>query len=125
MYKSGNNINTSITEIYNRMIISLTGELSDEEIDGINTEVIERAHTKNLTGAIFNFSAVHVLDSFSYEAFEKTSKTLALLGVKVVWIGLRPGLIMGLMDLNIHVDTTIIGTALNLEQGFELLDVCH
>jgi rsbT antagonist protein RsbS len=124
MDKMASTINTSITELYDKMIVSLTGDLTDDEIYGISQAVMSRSHKRNLKGAIFNFSAVHVLDSFAYEHFEKTSKSLSFMGVKVVWIGLRPGLIMGLMDLNIQVDTAVISTALNLEQGFELLDMC-
>lgn len=117
-----NSMSTSISEIYDKLVVSLSGELTDEDVLNITHGVLKTAYEKNCKGAIFNFMAVQELDSFSYYAFEKNAKALMLMGVKVVWIGLRPGLIIGFMDLNIELDTLMINTALNLEQGLRLLD---
>ena len=115
-------MSTSISEIYDKLIVSLSGELTDEEVLGITHHVLKNAYEKNFKGVIFNFAAVQELDSFSYYAFEKNAKALVLMGVKVVWIGLKPGLVIGFMDLNIELDTQMINTALNLEDGLKILD---
>jgi anti-anti-sigma regulatory factor len=64
---------------------------------------------------------VTVMDSYTYRSFWQISKSLSLMGVKVVWVGLSPGVVCALIDLNVELDEKTILTALNLEQGLALL----
>lgn len=113
--------NTSVTEIYDNLIVSIAGEMTDANIVDVREIVTSNAYSKNVNGAILNFSAVSALDSFTFDAFGKLTRTLILMGVEVVWVGLRPGTVMALMDLNMDIDLDIIRTALNLEQGLDML----
>ena len=77
------------------------------------------ANKSFIKGAILDFSMVSVLDSYTFMALEKASKAVSLMGVMVVWVGLRPGVVSALMDLN--VDVTHIKAAMNLEQGLKVI----
>ena len=116
-----NDLSTSITVIDKSLIVSLAGEMTDDNIDAINNLVIEKAHGANVNGAILNFSAVSVIDTYTYNEFCNMTKAISLMGVRVVWVGLRPGVVSALMDLNIEFDSNKAFTALNLEQGLAVL----
>jgi len=62
-----------------------------------------------------------VIDSYMFNEFYKMTLSLKLKGTNTVWIGLRPGLVSALMDLNISYDENKIISAISLEEGFDLL----
>ena len=112
---------TSVTEINKCLIVQLTGEMTDDNIRSIAESVAERAYKPGISGAVLNFSAVSVMDSYTFNAFTDITKSLSMLGVTVVWVGLSPGVVCALLDLNVGFDAKKMLTALNLEQGLELL----
>ena len=115
------NISTSITESNKNIIVSLSGDIFDDELEKVKESVLYRAFKKDLNGAVFDFSAIRVVDSFTYGGLVNTSKALELLGLKVVWAGLSPGVVSALIDLNVDTDNGSILTAVNLEEGLILL----
>jgi len=112
---------TSITEINKCLIVQLTGEMTDCNIRSISESVAERAYKSGISGAVLNFAAVNVMDSYTFNAFMGITRSLSILGVAVVWVGLSPGVVCALIDLNVDFDGKKMLTALNLEQGLELL----
>jgi len=113
--------NTSLTEVDGNIIVTLSREMNVSEIESLKESVAKRAYKRNVSGAIFDFSTGTIVDSFIYDSLTAMSRTLRLMGVKVVWTGLNPGTVAALMDLNVDLDTTSIKTAINLEQGLKLL----
>lgn len=112
---------TSVTKVDNCLIIALAGEMTDDNIKNILDLVTEKAYRSNVSGVILNFSMVKVMDSYIYRSFRQLSGSLSLLGVRVVWVGLSPGVICSLIDLNMDLDDKNISTALTLEQGLNML----
>lgn len=122
MNNSFTDMSTSITEVHNNLIVSLSGEMTNDKIEMLIEAVTQSAYKKNSKGVILNYSALSVLDSFSYLAFEKMTKSLDLMGIHVVWVGLTPGVIAGLMDINITINFDVFKTAMNLEHGLDILE---
>lgn len=114
-----NSLSTSITVVQGCLIITLPNEMTDEDIETGSSRVLMKANNSYIKGTIFDLSIVSVLDSYSFEALKKASKAISLMGVMVVWIGLRPGVVSALLDLN--VDVNCIKTAINLEQGLKII----
>lgn len=110
---------TIITMAHNCLIITLPSEISDDEIELSSKRIVEKAHNTNVIGVILDLSMVAILDSYIFAFLERTSKIILLMGIKVVWIGLRPGVVSTLLDLN--VDFREIKTALNLQEGLRLI----
>jgi rsbT antagonist protein RsbS len=112
---------TSVTEIDNCLIVALAGEMTDDNIKNILDLVTEKAYRSKVSGVILNFSMVKVMDYYTYRAFRQISGALSLLGVSVVWVGLSPGVVCALIDLNMDLDDKNISMALTLEQGLKML----
>ncbi|MCP5455224.1 MAG: hypothetical protein H7A30_02955 [Thermotogae bacterium] len=111
----------SITETSDFLIVTLSGELNNMDIYTISDMIMTKSYKKNKHGVIFNFSMVTVIDSYMFNEFYKMTLSLKLIGTNTVWIGLRPGLVSALMDLNISYDENKIMSAISLEEGFEIL----
>ena len=112
-------LNTSVTIVQGCIIISLPNEMTDEEIEIGRSRIIQKANITSIVGVILDLSRVSVLDSYTFTALEKTARAISLMGVMVVWIGFRPGVVSALLDLN--VDVSRIKVALNLEQGLKII----
>ncbi|MBZ9621875.1 STAS domain-containing protein [Clostridium tagluense] len=112
-------LNTSVTIVQGCIIITLPNEMTDEAIEIGMSRILNKANATSTVGAILDLSRVTVLDSYSFTALEKTAKAISLMGVIVVWIGFRPGVVSALLDLN--VDVSSIKAALNLEQGLKMI----
>lgn len=113
------NLNTSTTIVNDCLIITLPNDISDEEIErgfnGILT-IIEKSSVK---GVILNLSMISSLDTYFFKVLERMAKTISLMGFRVVWVGLRPGVVSALIDLNI--DIRKIKSACDLEQGISII----
>ena len=114
-------LSTSVTQINGNLLVSLTNEMTDTKIDEITDLITTRAYKTDVDGTVLNFSAVTVMDSYTFTAFEKISKALMLMGVRVIWVGLSPGVVSALMDLNIELRFCAIHTAIDLDTGLKLL----
>ncbi|MBC3889542.1 hypothetical protein GH810_14610 [Acetobacterium paludosum] len=119
MFKEGNN--TFITVINNNFIVALPEEMTNETIRKIENMVTEKAYRNDINGAILNFSMVSVMDTYTYLAFVRITNVFSLMGIHTVWVGLRPGVVSGLMDLDVTVNLKI-KMAMNLELGLALID---
>lgn len=114
-----NNLKTAFTIVDNCLIVTLPGEMTDEELEIISSNVILNANKGDIKGAILDFSMVYTLDTYIFRVLEKTAKAISLLGLSVVWTGLKPGIVTSLLDLNL--DVSKIKAALNLEQGLQVI----
>lgn len=102
--------------------MTLSDNMTDERIHEISDIIIQKAYESDITGAILNFGMVSMVDSHIYRTFEKVSRVLTLFGRKVVWVGLNPGVVCSMIDIGIEPDSSILCTAMTLEQGLEKLE---
>lgn len=115
-------LTTSITSIKGCLIVTLPKYITERDIKIGSRSMLMKASTSYIKGTIFDFSMVCILDSYSFKACEEVSHAISLLGVQVIWIGMRPGVISALMDLDL--DVTHIKTAINLEHALEMISHC-
>lgn len=114
-----NELETLVTVVKHCFVITLPNEMTYTEIELSCSKIIMKASNISATGAIFDLSNLTVLDSYAFRILEETSRIISLMGIITVWIGLRPGVISSLLDLNVNVSS--IKCALNLEQGFDFI----
>jgi rsbT antagonist protein RsbS len=62
---------------------------------------------------------VRALDTFAFNFFTDTAKMASLLGVSAVFVGLQPGVVSALVDLEVEIPD--VRSALTMEDGFEQL----
>lgn len=111
---------TAITVIENSFIVALPAEMTNESIVNIEKMITEKAYQTNINGVILNFSMVTVIDTYTYQAFERITNVFALMGIQTIWVGLQPGVVFGLIDLDVVINPKIKITK-NLENGLALL----
>lgn len=114
-----NSLNTSVTIVQGCLILTLPNDMTDDELKIGSNKIIIRVYNSSIKGAILDFNMVSALDSYSFEVLKETSKAISLMGVMVVWSGIRPGVVSALLDLN--VDVSAIKVAMNLEQALRMI----
>ena len=101
------------------LVVSIQFKLTDQVLRRIQHDVLECVRKTEVTGVAFDLSSVDVIDAHEFEALRRIIIMIALLGAKTVLVGLRPGVVFALVDLD--VDTTGVDTALNLEDAVRVL----
>ena len=101
------------------LIIALPGELSKEFLDRLRSEVFAKIQNSKIKGAVLDFCMVNIIDRFEFNEIADLLKTIELLGIESVIVGLQPGLVIALLDLNVLTDN--LKTFLNLEEGLKHL----
>ena len=106
--------------ISNCYVLNIQGEIDDDYLSQLYKHVLNTiTHNINLKGTILDFSNISIFDTFIFESFKKISKAIELMGIKVVWLGLKPGVVSALVDLNVESDDICI--AVNLQHGLNLI----
>lgn len=106
--------------IRNCYVLNIQGEVDDEYLRILYNDIIYVTGKFHLSGIILDFNNIFMADSFIFEFLKNISKTVSLMGIKVVWVGLKPGVVSALIDFNDKVDD--ICTAVNLQFGLECIN---
>lgn len=114
-----NNLDTSVTVVDGCLIVTLPNDITDSDMEIGGKMILMRANRSSIKGVILDFSMISIVDSYTFSVFEKISKSLLFMGVTVIWIGLKPGVVSALVDLN--VDVSKITAAVNLEEALNII----
>ena len=110
---------TAMSLVRNCLLVTIPGEFNDDLLLKIRKEILKKVQATKVRGLILDFSTVHALDSFAFNSFSDTARIASLLGASIVFVGLQPGVVSALVDL--EVETADIDTALTIEDAFEQL----
>jgi rsbT antagonist protein RsbS len=108
---------TAMSIVRGCLVVTLQGELYDDTLMRIRTDILEKIQATKVRGMILDFCTVRVLDSFAFNFLADTAKMTSLLGVTSVFVDLQPGVVSSLVDLEVKIDN--VRTALTMEEGFE------
>jgi rsbT antagonist protein RsbS len=109
-----------ILKIEEFLIVSFQTELSDDEIDKLWEEILDRIKATNAKGLIIDITALKIIDSFMARSLSSIATTATLLGAKTVVVGMQPAVALTLVELGLRIKWNV-QTALNLERGINLL----
>lgn len=101
------------------LILTIPKDIDDSVISGIKEDLLKRISDNKVAGVIIDFGSLNIIDSFEFSEFTGLMRMAKLLGVESAIVGLQPGLVSALVDMNI--DTGDLNTFLNIEQGLEFL----
>ena len=110
---------TAMSVVRNCLVVTIPGEIHDDMLMKIRTDILGKVQATKVRGLVLDFSTVRALDTFAFNSFTDTAKMASLLGVTNVFVGLQPGVVSALVDLEVEI--TDIGTALTIEDAFEQL----
>ena len=101
------------------LIVTLPNAIDNDIIESIKNNLLEKVSRNKLNGVIFDFSSLTIMDSYEFTEFIQLSRMIKLFGVPTLFVGLQPGIVSALVDLNIDTDELL--TFLNLEHGLNFL----
>jgi anti-anti-sigma factor len=108
---------TAMSIVRGCLVVTLLGELYDDTLMKIRTDILQKIQAAKVRGMILDLSTVRALDSLAFNFLADTARMASLLGVANVFVGLQPGVVSSLVDLEVEIDD--IRAALTLEDGFE------
>ncbi len=119
MNHSVESIKIAMHETQGCLVVPIQEELSKEAAQQIQSSLLEQVHAKSIKGVIIDLSGVKVIDGNLWEIFSKTVQMVKMLGSPSVITGLSPGVVASIIDLNLDIND--LTTAMNLEDGLEIL----
>ena len=102
------------------LIASIHTALDDSQMTRLQTELIEQVGRQRSRGIIVDVSTLDVLDSFATRTLGQMAHVSRLKGAETVVVGIAPEVAIAMVQLSLEIDFT--HTALDLEEGLELLD---
>jgi rsbT antagonist protein RsbS len=108
-----------ILQIGRTLIVPLQGDLYDQLVLQLQTEILGRIEETGASGLILDISALEFVDSFMARVLNDIAMMAGLMGARSVVVGMSPTIAIILMDLGLQL--TRVPTARNLEKGLELL----
>jgi rsbT antagonist protein RsbS len=101
------------------LIASLQAALSDLDLATLRDELAERVGRLRSRGLVIDVTELDVLDSFAARTICGIAYTAKLRGAETVVAGIQPDIALTMVQLGLSLAG--IATALDLEEGLELL----
>jgi rsbT antagonist protein RsbS len=101
------------------LIASIHAALDDTELMKFQQDLVEQIGASRASGVIIDIAALDVLDSFGSSSLRDLTKMAKLRGAATVIVGIQPEVAFAIVKLGMTLD---IHTALDLEEGLELLE---
>ncbi len=101
------------------LIASVQDGLTDKDLEQLKHELAEKVGTFRSKGVVIDVSALDVLDSFSTRVLRNIAHATRLRGADLVVCGIQPDVAYSMVELGLDLDD--VATALDLEEGLELL----
>jgi len=108
---------TAMSILHGCLVVTLQGELNADRLMKIRTDILQKIQATRVRGMIFDFSTVRVLDSLAFNFLADTARMASLLGAVNVFVGLQPGVVASLVDLEVDIEG--VRAALTMEDGTE------
>ena len=108
-----------ILRLRNILLTSLQVDLTDQDIVDFQSDLLEMVASTNAAGTVIDITALDVVDSFMARVLNDTAAMVRLLGTEVVISGMQPA--VGLTLIEMGRELIGVETALNLEQGIEMV----
>lgn len=110
----------NIQSINGCLIVPVSSEVYDDYIRKLQTSILEKVKSTHAKEVLIDVSAVKFLDSFTFAMLKESAQMISMIGADVVFVGFQSGVASALIDLDVQFDD--IFTAVNIEDGFELLE---
>jgi rsbT antagonist protein RsbS len=103
------------------LIASIQAALTDADLVQLKDELAEKVGRFRSRGVVIDVTALDVMDSFATRTLRGIAQTTKLRGAETVIVGIQPDVAMAMIQLGLALDD--VATALDLEEGLELLAV--
>ena len=101
------------------LVASIQVDLTEQVLSSFRQELLARIGSTHVHGVVLDVSGVDVMDSVDFEMLKTTMTMASVMGASPVIVGLKPGIVSALMDMD--VDTRGVRAALNLDDALRML----
>jgi rsbT antagonist protein RsbS len=101
------------------LLVSLQGDLDDEAVLSLESELTSRVTKARARGVLIDVSGLTVVDSFIARVIARVAAMIRLLGAETVVVGIQPAVAITLVELGIGMGQ--VPTALNPAEGMAML----
>jgi len=102
------------------LVASVHAALDDNQMERFRHDLIDAIGEEHARGVIIDVAALDVLDSFGSRTIRDLAQMTRLRGAATVIVGIQPDVALAMVGLG--MGTGAIRTALDLEEGIDLLD---
>ena len=101
------------------LITCVQDALSDADMLQLRDDLVGRVGRFRSKGVVIDVTALDVMDSFATRTLRGIAEAVRLRGARAVIVGIQPEVAMTMVQLGL--DLGAVNTALDLEEGMELL----
>jgi rsbT antagonist protein RsbS len=101
------------------LVASIQVDLTDRVLNRFRRELLARIGSTHVHGVVLDVSGVDIMDSIDFDMLKTTMTMASIMGASPVIVGLKPGIISALMDMD--VDIRGVCAALNLDDALQIL----
>ncbi|WP_159651380.1 STAS domain-containing protein [Vibrio atypicus] len=109
----------SISQIQDVLIATIQVDLSTSVITEFRAHLFEKARAHTIQGVLIDLSEVKTLDRMNMDALVDVVATVEVMGRRCVFVGMRPGIAMALV--NINYDTDQLTCVSNIDDGLAMV----
>jgi rsbT antagonist protein RsbS len=102
------------------LIASIQSPLSDGEVSELQRRLLEMVIQHRSRGVVIDVEAMDIIDTYSARSFELVAQTTKLRGAETVIVGIQPHVAYAMVRFGLSLED--VHTALNLDEGIELLN---
>jgi len=109
-----------ILRIRDILLTSIQMDLTDKDALDFQDDVLNMIRSTDAAGIVIDITALDVVDSFMARTLNETARMVRILGAEVVICGMQPSVALTLVEMGRELMG--VKTALNLDQGLEMLN---
>ncbi|MFB2862061.1 STAS domain-containing protein [Aeromonas sp. MdU4] len=109
----------AINRFRQALIVSIQIDLSTSLLDEFEVTMPARLSEEGVRGVLIDLSGIKTCGCDELVRLLALAKMVEMMGRHCIFVGLRPGLVMGMLDVGI--DTSDMVSVSSLEQGMALL----
>lgn len=102
------------------LIATIQSALSDAGVLALRDDLVEKVGSLRSRGIVIDVAALDVIDSFVARSLQTIALTARLRGAETVIVGIQPDVAVAMVQFQLDLEP--VHTALDLEEGFDVLD---
>lgn len=101
------------------LVASIQVDLTPDVLRRFQEDLLARIERTHARGVLLDLSGIEIMDGDDFDALRRVGEMARLMGAPSIMVGLRPGIVAALVDLDVAVDGMM--ATLDLESAFEVV----
>lgn len=101
------------------LMVNVPGDTDEDGLVCLKKEILVHLAADRFRGVLVNLSDVTILGSYGFTILRETARSVEMMGAKVVFVGVRPGVAAALVEF--ELDFSGICTAVTMADAMALI----